>query len=97
MSFFDIDNRIIEASQKAMELCKSKLDEINDIQEYNQQKMIKAFQEAGVRESHFSGSTGYGYDDFGRDALDRPVPTEPLNFFAVAHSTAGSADAGAIG
>lgn len=69
--FFDIDNRIIEASQKAMELCKSKLDEINDIQEYNQQKMIKAFQEAGVRESHFSGSTGYGYDDFGRDALDR--------------------------
>ena len=63
MSFFDIDNRIIEASQKAMELCKSKLDEINDIQEYNQQKMIKAFQEAGVRESHFSGSTGYGYDD----------------------------------
>lgn len=54
-----------------MELCKSKLDEINDIQEYNQQKMIKAFQEAGVRESHFSGSTGYGYDDFGRDALDR--------------------------
>ena len=54
MSFFDIDNRIIEASQKAMELCKSKLDEINDIQEYNQQKMIKAFQEAGVRESHFS-------------------------------------------
>ena len=71
MSFFDIDNRIIEASQKAMELCKSKLDEINDIQEYNQQKMIKAFQEAGVRESHFSGSTGYGYDDFGRDALDR--------------------------
>lgn len=49
MSFFDIDNRIIEASQKAMELCKSKLDEINDIQEYNQQKMIKAFQEAGVR------------------------------------------------
>lgn len=71
MSFFDIDNRILEASQKAMELCKSKLDEINDIQEYNQQKMIKAFQEAGVRESHFSGSTGYGYDDFGRDALDR--------------------------
>lgn len=71
MSFFDIDNRIIEASQKAMKLCKSKLDEINDVQEYNQQKMIKAFQEAGVRESHFSGSTGYGYDDFGRDALDR--------------------------
>ncbi len=71
LSFFDIDNRIIEASEKAMELCKDKLAEIDLIQEYNQQKMIKAFQNAGVRESYFCGSTGYGYDDFGRDALDR--------------------------
>ena len=54
-----------------MELCADKLSEIEDIQEYNQIKMIKAFQNAGVRESYFCGSTGYGYDDFGRDALDR--------------------------
>ncbi len=71
LAFFDIDERVIKASQEAMELCKSKFAEIEDIQEYNQQKMIKAFQNAGVRESHFSGSTGYGYDDFGREALDR--------------------------
>lgn len=71
MSFFDIDERVVQASQKAMELCKDKFAEIEDIQEYNQQKMIKAFQEAGVRESHLFGSTGYGYDDSGRDALDR--------------------------
>lgn len=54
-----------------MELCADKLSEIEDIQDYNQIKMIKAFQNAGVRESYFSASTGYGYDDFGRDALDR--------------------------
>ena len=54
-----------------MALCAGKLSEVEDIQEYNQIKMIKAFQLAGVRESYFSGSTGYGYDDFGRDALDR--------------------------
>ncbi|MEE1318214.1 MAG: methionine gamma-lyase family protein [Ruminococcus sp.] len=71
MSFFEIDERITLAAQKAMELCKDKLEEIDKIQEYNQQKMIKAFQNAGVRESYFCGSTGYGYDDFGRDALDR--------------------------
>ena len=71
MSFFDIDERIVLASQKAMELCKDKLAEIDGIQEYNQQKMIKAFQNASVREIYFSGSTGYGYDDFGRDALDK--------------------------
>ena len=71
MNFYDIDKRVLEASQKAMELCAEKLREIEDIQEYNQIKMIKAFQNAGVRESYFSASTGYGYDDFGRDALDR--------------------------
>ena len=71
LSFFDIDKRILDASEKAIDLCKDKLAEIDSIQEYNQQKMIKAFQKAGVRESYFCGSTGYGYDDFGRDALDR--------------------------
>lgn len=71
MNFYDIDKRVLEASQKAMELCADKLSEIDDIQGYNQIKMIKAFQNAGVRESYFSASTGYGYDDFGRDALDR--------------------------
>jgi cystathionine beta-lyase family protein involved in aluminum resistance len=71
LSFFDIDSRIIEASEQAMELCKDKFKEIEDIQEYNQQKMIKAFQLASVRESHLKGSTGYGYDDAGRAALDK--------------------------
>lgn len=69
--FFDIDERVIKASEKAMELCKDKLAEIDNIQEYNQQKMIKAFQLADVRESHLWGSTGYGYDDAGREALDK--------------------------
>lgn len=53
LSFFDIDERVIKASEKAMELCKDKLAEIDDIQEYNQQKMIKAFQLADVREVTF--------------------------------------------
>ena len=71
MNFFDIDERVLNASEQAMALCADKLREIEEIQEYHQIKMIKAFQQAGVRESYFSGSTGYGYDDFGRDALDR--------------------------
>lgn len=70
MDFFDIDQKIIEAAEKAMKLCSAELKKIDEIQEYNQRKMIKAFQLAGVRESHLKGSTGYGYDDAGRDALD---------------------------
>ncbi len=71
LDFFDIDKKVIEASLQAMELCKEKFTEIENIQEYNQRKMIKAFQNAGIRESHLTGTTGYGYDDYGRDALDK--------------------------
>lgn len=71
MSFFEIDERVRAAADKAIRLCATQLEEIEAVQEYHQIKMIKAFQQAGVRESYFSGSTGYGYDDFGRDALDR--------------------------
>lgn len=71
MSFFNISQPILDASERAMSLCAERFREIEDVQEYHQTKMIKAFQNAGVRESYFCGSTGYGYDDFGRDALDR--------------------------
>jgi len=44
---------------------------IADICAYNQYKVIAAMQEENVSERHFSASTGYGYDDLGRDALER--------------------------
>lgn len=69
-SIFNISPEILEAESKAMELCRDTLDEIDRIQEYNQHKMIKAFQKAQISESHFAGSTGYGYGDRGRDKLD---------------------------
>ena len=68
--FFTFDPKIEQAAQKAMELCGERLKEIDRVTEYNQQKMLKAFIEAGVSESHFVGSTGYGYGDRGRDTLD---------------------------
>ena len=70
-NLFDISPKIFSAAERAMELCRDKLEEIDRIQEYNQQKMIRAFQQAGVSESHFVGTTGYGYGDRGRDTLDR--------------------------
>lgn len=69
-SIFNFSWEILEAENKAMELCRDALDEIDRIQEYNQHKMIKAFQKAQISESHFAGSTGYGYGDRGRDKLD---------------------------
>ena len=45
--------------------------ETDDITEYNQLKMLSAFIKNGVTESAFAGSTGYGYDDRGREILER--------------------------
>lgn len=75
MSFFEFDERVVELSKKAMESCKTQMEKIEEIQEYNQNKMLKAFQECGVSESHFADSTGYGYDDRGREVLDKVYAT----------------------
>lgn len=69
--FFNIDKKILRLGEKAEEMAAPYFEEINRIQRYNQQKMQAAFVNAGVSESHFVGSTGYGYDDRGRDALDQ--------------------------
>lgn len=68
--FFDVDKKVLIASQKAMEMCKESFEYIDDVRYYNQLKMLKAFQNARVSESMFGGSSGYGYSDRGRDALD---------------------------
>lgn len=43
---------------------------IDAIAEENTQKVLAAFQKHRVAESYFAGTTGYGYDDLGRDKLD---------------------------
>ena len=63
--FFHIDPRIEKAAQKALKLCRESFLKIEEITEYNQQKMLAAFAKAGVSESHFAASTGYGYGDRG--------------------------------
>ena len=68
---FDIDEKILAAADRAMELCSEQFAEIERVKEYQQLKMLKAFQKNKVSESMFAGSTGYGYDDRGRDTLDR--------------------------
>ena len=70
-SLFEIDEKIRSAADRAMEMCKEHFAEIERVQEYQQQKMLKAFQTYNVSESMFAGSTGYGYDDRGRDTLDK--------------------------
>ncbi len=69
--YFKIDDQIREAAKKAADMAEPALKKIDETADYNQQKMLAAFIEAGVSESHFAASTGYGYGDRGRDALDQ--------------------------
>lgn len=69
--FFKISDKILNASDKALKLTRRQFERINEITEYNQQKVQKAFIDNKISESHFCSSTGYGYGDAGREALDR--------------------------
>lgn len=68
--FFDISPRMQELDKKTMELCKPYFDKVDEVKEYNQVKMLKTFMDCHVSATHLVGSTGYGYDDAGRDKLD---------------------------
>ena len=69
--FFNISERIEKASENALNMCKKQFDYIDEITEYNQQKVQKAFIDNRISENHFMSSTGYGYGDRGRDTLDK--------------------------
>ncbi len=69
--FFKIDERLLEYDKRVLEKVKAGFDGIDSITEYNQLKVLSAFIKNGVSESSFSGSTGYGYDDRGREILER--------------------------
>ncbi len=62
-------------NKKFIEDCESKLEKkfkaVDEIAYFNQVKVIKAFREYRVALRHFNGTTGYGYDDEGRDCLGK--------------------------
>ena len=61
---YDYCNNIIKSLNDRFE-------EIDKNAEYNQMKVIKAMQDNKVAEMHLSGTTGYGYNDDGRDTLEK--------------------------
>lgn len=67
----------LKISPKVQAYCDEIVDRLNDrfhtidqIAEYNQMKVIKAMQECRVSDIHFAATTGYGYNDLGRDTLE---------------------------
>ena len=67
---FNIDERVVEIASEAEKEAAEVFERINTIKEFNQIKVIKAMQDNNLSDSHFGGTTGYGYDDRGREVLD---------------------------
>lgn len=68
--FFEISEKIKTASDEALLKAKEKFAEIEEITEFNQQKVLASFIRNCVSEADFAGTTGYGYGDRGREKLD---------------------------
>ncbi len=65
-----ISQEVISYGEKILEGLKERFEEIDRTAEFNQLKVIRAMQEAKVSEACLSGTTGYGYNDLGRDTLE---------------------------
>lgn len=70
MEVFEFSDRIKTAADKATELAAPNFAELDKLCEYNGQRVLKAFIDNRVSEMHLKGTTGYGYNDDGRDKLD---------------------------
>lgn len=57
--------------KKCEEECRNDSSFIDEIADFNQLKVLNAMQKEGIAARHFNPSTGYGYDDQGRDAFER--------------------------
>lgn len=57
--------------EKALERLKDRFDAIDQVAEYNQAKVVHAMQKNRVSAACFAATTGYGYDDYGRDNLEK--------------------------
>lgn len=66
-----ISPAVYHYGEQALEKLKERFAEIDRIAEYNQAKVIAAMQKNRVSAACFAATTGYGYDDLGRDNLER--------------------------
>lgn len=71
MEAFGVSRRSAELVAEAEKAISDKFKELEEISEINQLKVMRAFSDNRVSERHFMPTTGYGYDDDGRDTLDK--------------------------
>ena len=71
MSFLPVSDEIRALADRAMEDISTVFRKIDDTAQYNTEKVLAAFRDQKVSDACFAGTTGYGYDDLGRETLGR--------------------------
>lgn len=66
-----ISDEVYNYSNQILDSLKERFEQIDAVCEYNQLKVLKALQDCRVSEACLYGSTGYGYNDIGRDTLEQ--------------------------
>jgi len=78
LNMFNIDERILNLAKEAEDEIKEEFKHLDDIKSYNQFKVLKAMQNNRLSDMHFNWNTGYGYNDAGRETIER-VYSEVFN------------------
>lgn len=65
-----IDQKVLDYCKEIETSLKERFESIDKVAEFNQLKVLKALQDCRVSDVHFAASTGYGYNDLGRDTLE---------------------------
>lgn len=71
MKFSDMKPQVFALAQEAENEIRPQFERIDRIAQQNTLKVMQAFQDNKVSDSCFAGTTGYGYDDVGREVLDK--------------------------
>lgn len=68
---FGITKEVFDYSKEVLDTLKERFTKIDEVTEFNQLKVIGAMQKCRVSEACLLGTTGYGYNDLGRDTLEK--------------------------
>ena len=68
---FDIDEKVVDFCLETEKEIKDVFENIDSVAEINQYKVLRAMQKNKLSDTHFNSTTGYGYNDLGRDTLEQ--------------------------
>ena len=68
---YGFSDKVFDLYERALKDAKEQFGIYDEIREFNQIKVLNAFQEERISDVNFTNSTGYGYDDAGREGIDK--------------------------